>query len=126
MANFSDASALISGTSLVGMVHATFDQLVSAFGAPHHEGSGLDRVTAEWCIRSRAGVMTIYDRSTWAGIERSSDAFWWDIGAQADQHTDKSLHPVVVLVHELTGCPVKDSRAWCHRPDGQMPSMRLK
>ncbi|WP_216915969.1 MULTISPECIES: hypothetical protein [unclassified Synechococcus] len=119
---FEDASHLTAGTSLVGKVFCDFDQLVEAFGQPHASaaaGDALDRVTVEWAIRTREGILTICDRSEWAGdgdttiTHRPID---WDLGGNAREHTDKAIHPVVALVHELTGCRVWDARPWCFRP----------
>lgn len=126
-ATFTDASAFTSGTSQVGQVFCTYSQLVAAFGQPHASGAAgdaLDRITVEWAVRTRNGILSIYDRSVWDGSPTITDRpIWWDIGANADEHTDKGLHPVVALVHELTDAPVKDSRPWSHRPDGHLSGL---
>ncbi len=122
---FEDARHLITGTSQVGQLLASFDQLVAVFGPPHLQ-SGLDRCTAEWNIRTRAGILTIYDRSAWpdGGGVCAHGAVWWDLGSHADQHTDRYLHPVVALAQELTGCPIRDARPPHCRPAGQLPWVR--
>ena len=119
---FEDAVLLAGGTFQVGQLLASFDQLVAALGQPHRQ-DGLDRITAEWCIRTRAGILTIYDRSAWpdGGGVCAHGAVWWDLGGHGREHTDCPLHPVVALAHELTGCPVRDTRPWQCRPDGPCP-----
>jgi hypothetical protein len=122
---FEDAGHLCGGTFRVGQLLASFDQLVAALGPPHQQGAGLDRITAEWCIRTRAGILTIYDRSAWreypGGGAGTPGAVWWELGGHGDEHTDRPLHPVVALAHELTGCPVRDARPRHCRPDGLCP-----
>lgn len=122
---FEDAGYLAGGTSQVGLLLASFDQLTAAFGPPHQQRAGLDRITAEWCIRTRAGILTIYDRSAWpdGGGTQARGAVWWDLGSHANEHTDRFLHPVVALAHELTGCPVRDARPPHCRPDGLWPEL---
>ncbi len=119
---FEDAGHLITGTFQVGQLLASFDQLVAAFGPPHLQ-DGLDRCTAEWCIRTRAGILTIYDRSAWpdGGGVCAQGPVWWDLGGHGNEHTDRFLHPVVALAHELTGCPIRDARPPHCRPAGQLP-----
>ena len=119
---FEDAGHLVSGTCQVGQLLASFEQLVAAFGPPHRR-EGLDRATAQWCIRTRAGILTIYDRSAWpdGGGVCAQGAVWWDLGGHANEHTDCPLHPVATLAHELTGLPVRDARPWQCRPDGLRP-----
>jgi len=111
MATFEDAAMFGPGTSQVGQVLATYEQLAAALGSPHRT-DGLDRCTTEWCIRSRAGILTVYDRSAWADGDgrRPRGAIWWDIGGHDHAPRPVALHPVVALVHELTGCPVRDPR----------------
>jgi hypothetical protein len=119
---FEDAGRFICGTFQVGQLLASFDQLVAALGPPHGQGAGMDRITAEWCIRTRAGILTIYDRSAWpdGGGVCAPKPVWWDLGGHGREHSDCPLHPVVALAHELTGCPVRDTRPWQCRPDGQL------
>jgi hypothetical protein len=121
---FEDAGHLIGGTFRVGQLLASFDQLVAVFGPPHQQGDELDRITADWHIRTRAGILTIYDRSAWpdGGGVSAPEPVWWDLGGHGNDHTDRSLHPVVALAHELTGCPVRDARPWQCRPDGLPPA----
>ena len=122
---FEDAGRLIAGTSRVGAVLASFDQLAASFGPPHSQGPGLDRITAEWRIRTRAGILTIYDRTAWPDGDGTTPRGpgWWDLGSHAHECTDRALHPVVALVHEVTGCPVRDVRPWQCRPDGRLPRL---
>lgn len=122
---FEDAKDLIGGTFQVGMVLASFEQLVAAFGSPHEQGPNLDRITAEWRIRTRAGILTIYDRSSWpAGYDTPpTEPVWWNLGGHGSEHTDCALHPVVALVGQLTGCHVQDARPSRYRPDGRPPQL---
>lgn len=121
---FSDAFAFVAGTCRVGTVLASYEQLVAAFGPPHDQGADLDRITAEWRLRTRVGILTIYDRSAWAGgSEPPVGPIWWDLGGHPYHDADRSLPSVVALVHELTGCPVRDARPWHSRPDGHLSEL---
>ena len=106
--SFTDSSAFIAGTSLVGKVLATYDQLVATFGTPHASranGDLLDRISAEWCIRSREGIFTIYDYGNY-GPTVTDSLVEWSIGGHPSADTHRKLHPVAKLVRDLTGCPV--------------------
>jgi len=115
---FSDASALISGTSRVGRVFATYEQLCQALGEPHSlrgRDWGLPNYSCQWAIRTREGILTVYDHANY-GTTITGHTVWWEVGGRATDGTDQPLHPVVALLAELTGCPVEDARPWCYRP----------
>lgn len=52
----------VMGTSLMGCVTATYDELVNVFGREHFGQSGDGKVNAEWCLEFVDGtIATIYD-----------------------------------------------------------------
>lgn len=59
---FSIANSAV-GTSRVGVVDATYQELVEIFGEPQYEDENGDKVTCEWDLRDRKTntVFTIYD-----------------------------------------------------------------
>jgi hypothetical protein len=50
----------INGTSLAGILYASYDQLVKKFGPPYR-GSPDGKVKAEWDLKINGVVVTIYD-----------------------------------------------------------------
>lgn len=53
-----------SMSSLQGFLDVSYDQLVSAFGEPHHDGDGY-KVDAEWVLKFEDGtIATIYNYKT--------------------------------------------------------------
>ena len=50
-----------SGTSLVGYIKTTYDELVSKFGKPNYGPSGDAKVRSEWILEVDGEVCTIYD-----------------------------------------------------------------
>lgn len=86
--NFSN-NADTCGTSLIGCVNISFDNLVEVFGKPNFDSlSGDDKVRIEWSIKFKDGtVATIYD---WKNYGRSND--WvkknekeWHIGGKSEK-----------------------------------------
>lgn len=52
----------VFGTSLMGYVSATYEEMVNVFGREHMGQSGDGKVNAEWCIQFADGtIATIYD-----------------------------------------------------------------
>ena len=83
--------ALVNGTSLVGYVTASYDQLVAKFGAPDFgpDDRGGDKVTCEWDLEFEDGtVATIYD---WKLYETPYDEYQWHIGGKSFQAVERVL-----------------------------------
>lgn len=71
----------VMGTSLMGYVTATYEELVNVFGREHFGQSGDGKVNAEWCLEFADGtIATIYDykESTIPLIE-----YDWHIGGKS-------------------------------------------
>jgi hypothetical protein len=71
------------GTSLVGYVDATYEDLCRAFGEPTLYGSGDDKVDFEWKLRFEDGVCaTIYNWKDYDGGYRcrNGEVYNWHIG----------------------------------------------
>jgi hypothetical protein len=76
-----------SGTSRQGLVDATYEQLVAAFGEPIY-GPDLDgdKVTCEWVITfSDKKVATIYD---WKNDGTPRELYAWHVGGNSPQVVD--------------------------------------
>jgi hypothetical protein len=75
-----------TGTSLVGYVTATYDQLVAIFGPP--DVMGGDKITVGWVLRYADGpVATIYD---WKENETPKGLYAWHVGG----HSGSALNRV--------------------------------
>ncbi len=87
-----------NGTSLVGYVDASFDELVKTFGQPK-DGDGY-KVDAEWIMETPYGIATIYNYKdginyngpTGTPIEKIRD---WHIGGHSKN--------VVAYIHGKLG-----------------------
>tara|TARA_E500000318_G_scaffold46204_1_gene43597 strand:+ start:473 stop:826 length:354 start_codon:yes stop_codon:yes gene_type:complete len=77
-----------SGSSLIGYVEATYEELIKAFGEPtYKEPSGCGKVTTEWKLEfahqdGKYVIATIYD---WMMYDdgtacRSGEKFKWHVG----------------------------------------------
>ena len=66
-----DNEVPVGGTSLVGYIKTTYEEIVEVFGDPRYLGSGDDKVTSEWNLEFDVDgenvVATIYD---WKLVER--------------------------------------------------------
>ena len=77
-----------SGSSLVGYVKATYEELIEAFGEPtYKEPSGDGKVSTEWKLEfelpdGQYVVATIYDWKMYDGGTacRSGEKFEWHVG----------------------------------------------
>lgn len=64
-----------NGTSLVGYISATYDDLVKTFGEPHGGGSTDGKVQCEWAFQlPKGGVFTIYDYKS--DLAPSANMMW--------------------------------------------------
>src|SRR6056300_530935 len=80
-----------SGTSLVGYVEATYEELVYAFGEPTYDDpSADDKVSTEWNLKfydedwDREVIATIYDWKDYDGgkTSRSGKPYRWHVGGK--------------------------------------------
>jgi len=86
----------INGTSLVGYVTATREEIEEVFGEPDYEGDGSNKVTTEWDILFADGtVATIYDWKRYEeGAPDYDEVYEWHIGGktwQAALHVSEAL-----------------------------------
>lgn len=66
------------GSSLVGYMRTTYDDIVKVLGEPHYVSDGSDKITAEWYIRFVDGpLVTIYD---YKEEETPKGLYDWHIG----------------------------------------------
>lgn len=71
----------IFGTSLMGYVTATYEELVNVFGREHFGQSGDGKVNAEWCLEFADGtIATIYD---WKESSIPLLEYKWHIGGNS-------------------------------------------
>ena len=80
-------TVLVSSTSLMGYVNASYDRLIEVFGEPtYDEPSGDGKVDVEWNLEFRDGtVATIYNWKDYDGGLRckSDEAYTWHIGGKS-------------------------------------------
>ena len=77
-----------SGSSLVGTIEATYEELIRAFGEPtYKEPSGDGKVSTEWVLEfehqdGKYVVATIYDWKMYDNGKacRSGEKFKWHVG----------------------------------------------
>ena len=96
-----DRTNNINGTSLVGYVKATYEELVEAFGEPDYD---MDKSTAHWSIQAPNGtVATVYDYKNYSIPTGEYD---WHVGG----HTVAAL----LLVEFMTGKQTvgHETRTW--------------
>jgi len=96
-----DRTNNISGTSLVGYVKATYEELVEAFGEPDYD---MDKSTAHWSIQAPNGtVATVYDYKNYS---IPTGEYAWHVGG----HTVAAL----LLVEFMTGKQTigHETRTW--------------
>lgn len=81
-----DTEASAGGTSLMGYIKTTYDEIVEVFGEPRYTSSGDDKVTAEWNLEFEVGgeyvTATIYD---WKLGETPFGEYNWHIGGFSAQ-----------------------------------------
>jgi len=90
-----DNEVSVGGTSLVGYIKTTYDEIVEVFGEPRYTNSGEDKVTAEWNLEFRVATVfediddeyeyvtaTIYD---WKLDETPFGEYDWHIGGYSTQ-----------------------------------------
>lgn len=79
MNGFTQAHDTIN-TSLQGYVLATFEQMIGAFGAPHHEYHD-DKSDTEWNCKTDDGIVfTIYDYDDTNEDSRDGRKYKWHVG----------------------------------------------
>ena len=92
------------GSSLVGYMRTTYDDIVKVLGEPHHVSDGSDKVTAEWDIRFVDGpLVTIYD---YREYKTPKDSYEWHIGG-----ISKNALVYIAELFESSGIPVT-TRSW--------------
>lgn len=69
----------INGTSFMGSIVSTYDELFETFGQETLDGSADGKVQAEWVIMTPDGVATIYDYKSAVKKEAVTD---WHIGGR--------------------------------------------
>ena len=92
----------IQGTRLMGRINSNYEELVTAFGLPHHVQYNRtgDKSTCEWVLRFEDGtIATIYDYKT---NTTPTDQYDWHVGG----HSLKALDHVTnilfgIRVHEM-------------------------
>lgn len=74
--------AEVTGTSLVGYVKTTREELVKFFGEPTYSYGEGDKVTVEWTLSfSNGDVATIYDWKRYElGTPELNEIYDWHIG----------------------------------------------
>jgi hypothetical protein len=70
----------VNGTSLAGLIYASYDQLVKKFGPPYR-GSPDGKVKAEWDLNINGKVVTIYDYKSSLPAKQN---VVWHIGGKVD------------------------------------------
>jgi hypothetical protein len=69
----------VAGTGLIGHIHATYDDLVKAFGRPDTDAA--DKWTVQWIIQFDDGtVATIYD---WKTDATPKGPYMWHVGGKS-------------------------------------------
>ena len=87
----------IDGTHLQGYIHATYYQLLEAFGKPHDNGDGY-KTDVEWAFKFADGtVATLYNWKNGKnylgeaeGLELN-DIYEWHVGGNSDKAVAKLL-----------------------------------
>jgi hypothetical protein len=70
----------LNGTSLAGIIYASYEQLEKVFGKPY--GRSPDgKVKAEWCLNINGKVITIYDYKSSLPAKQN---VVWHIGGNVD------------------------------------------
>ena len=86
-----DVTSEISGTSLIGYVRTTYDNLVANLGEPEY---GWDKSTAHWTIEASDGtVCTIYD---WKTDFTPQCEYDWHVGGHYDRKSKALLLAEIV------------------------------
>lgn len=81
----------VSGTSLVGNVWATFDELERVFGKPTYgpDDNVDDKVTCEWNLKFSDGtIATVYD---WREYRTPRDRYEWHVGGMNRRAVDRVM-----------------------------------
>jgi hypothetical protein len=68
------------GTSLVGYITTTYDEIVNAFGEPNYGPSGDNKVQSEWVLDVNGEPCTIYD---WKVKETPKELYKWHVGGRS-------------------------------------------
>ena len=100
-----DRTNNINGTSLMGYVKATYEELVEAFGEADHY---MDKSTAHWSIQAPDGtVATVYDYKNYS---IPTGDYAWHVGG----HNDRAL----LLVEFMLSKPVVSHETYTWNPYG--------
>ena len=71
-----------NGTSLVGYIKTTYDELVKKLGEPNYGPSGDQKVTCEWILEVDGDPCTIYD---WKTGKTPKDLHKWHVGGTSSR-----------------------------------------
>ncbi len=87
---------LMIGTSLMGYVLATRDELEATFGEPYEYGAG-DKVTTEWVLHFEdLTIATIYDWKRYEqGAPYPDENYDWHIGGDSALAVTRVLEAVL-------------------------------
>ena len=89
-----DNEVSVGGTSLMGYIKTTYEEIVEVFGDPRYLGSGDDKVTSEWNLEFDVDgenvVARIYDwklveRGVWPRRFTPFVEYDWHIGGYSTQ-----------------------------------------
>jgi hypothetical protein len=90
-----DNTSDINGTSLIGYVTTTYDNLVAQLGEPERD---WDKSTAHWTVQAPDGtVCTIYDWKT--GFTPTCE-YRWHVGGRYDRKS-KALLLAEIVTNEI-------------------------
>lgn len=90
-------------SSLQGYIHATYDELVEAFGEPQFgpdTGDMDDKVTCEWEIELEGQECRIYDWKEYTGVT-PRDRYEWHIGGR-DRDAERLVHDAFTVKNLAT------------------------
>lgn len=73
------------GTSFVGYIETTYDELVDKLGEPNYGPSGDGKVNCEWVLNVNGDVCCIYD---WKEKETPKDLYKWHVGGHSSRSLD--------------------------------------
>jgi hypothetical protein len=71
-----------NGTSFVGYVKTTYDELVSKLGKPNYGPSGDHKVNCEWVLNVNGDHCCIYD---WKVKETPKGVYKWHVGGYSSR-----------------------------------------
>lgn len=83
------------GTSLVGYLDCSFDDLVMVFGPPHeYDPDTDDKVKCQWTFRYKGNKFTIYDYKSYRHPQSNYD---WHIGSVDGFNARKNIREIMSM-----------------------------